>query len=245
MGKLNMTRRAFTKLAAVTAAAAAVVAPAGAALAESSSATQSKAGETKRVRSCCRGCGKMECGVWVIVENGRAIRTEGDESAFHSMGNHCGKGQASLQAAYHPDRLYHPMKRTNARGEDDPGWVRISWDEAMSTIAEKLQETMDRYGGESIFGMSGTSRIWGMFAYGALGQLVGSPNMCIPWQVCKGPRFFATALNSMMQGWRRLAARRSTRPGVPVRSFRTTMMPAVPWSTSPRRPTRISWSIRV
>ena len=121
MGKLNMTRRAFTKLAAVTAAAAAVVAPAGAALAESSSATQSKAGETKRVRSCCRGCGKMECGVWVIVENGRAIRTEGDESAFHSMGNHCGKGQASLQAAYHPDRLYHPMKRTNARGEDDPG----------------------------------------------------------------------------------------------------------------------------
>ena len=199
MGKLNMTRRAFTKLAAATAAAAAVVTPTGAALAESSSATQSKAGETKRVRSCCRGCGKMECGVWVIVENGRAIRTEGDESAFHSMGNHCGKGQASLQAAYHPDRLYHPMKRTNARGEDDPGWVRISWDEAMSTIAEKLQETMDRYGGESIFGMSGTSRIWGMFAYGALGQLVGSPNMCIPWQVCKGPRFFATALNSMMQ----------------------------------------------
>ena len=135
MGKLNMTRRAFTKLAAATAAAAAVVAPTGAALAESNSATQSKAGETKRVRSCCRGCGKMECGVWVIVENGRAIRTEGDESAFHSMGNHCGKGQASLQAAYHPDRLYHPMKRTNARGEDDPGWVRISWDEAMSTIA--------------------------------------------------------------------------------------------------------------
>ena len=85
MGKLNMTRRAFTKLAAATAAAAAVVAPTGAALAESSSATQSKAGETKRVRSCCRGCGKMECGVWVVVENGRAIRTEGDESAFHSM----------------------------------------------------------------------------------------------------------------------------------------------------------------
>ena len=199
MGKLTMTRRAFTKLAAATAAATAVVAPAGAALAESSTVTASKAGDTKRVRSCCRGCGKMECGVWVIVENGRAIRTEGDESAFHSMGNHCGKGQASLQAAYHPDRLYHPMKRTNARGEDDPGWQRITWDEAMSTIAEKLQETMDRYGGEAIFGMSGTSRIWGMFAYGALGQLVGSPNMCIPWQVCKGPRFFATAMNSMMQ----------------------------------------------
>ena len=116
MGKLTMTRRAFTKLAAATAAAAAVVAPAGAALAESSTVTASKAGDTKRVRSCCRGCGKMECGVWVIVENGRAIRTEGDESAFHSMGNHCGKGQASLQAAYHPDSLTYVMKRTNPKG---------------------------------------------------------------------------------------------------------------------------------
>ena len=200
MSKLSMTRRAFTKLSAITAAAVATTSAVGTtALAESPDAASSTTGETKRVRSCCRGCGKMECGVWVIVENGRAIRTEGDESAFQSMGNHCSKGQASLQAAYHPDRLYYPMKRTNARGEDDPGWVRISWDEAMSTIAQKMQECIDRYGGETVFGLSGTSRIWGMMAYGALGQLTGSPNMCIPWQVCKGPRFFATALNSMMQ----------------------------------------------
>ena len=194
MGKLNMTRRAFTKLAAVTAAAAAVVAPAGAALAESSSATQSKAGETKRVRSCCRGCGKMECGVWVIVENGRAIRTEGDESAFHSMGNHCGKGQASLQAAYHPDRLHHPMKRTNARGR---GRSRLGAHQLGRGDEHHRREAAARRwtatAESPCFGMSGTSRIWGMFAYGALGQLVGSPNMCIPWQVCKGPRFFATA----------------------------------------------------
>ena len=141
MSKLSMTRRAFTKLSAITAAAVATASTVGTtALAESPNAASSTTGETKRVRSCCRGCGKMECGVWVIVENGRAIRTEGDESAFQSMGNHCSKGQASLQAAYHPDRLYYPMKRTNARGEDDPGWVRISWDEAMATIEQKIQE---------------------------------------------------------------------------------------------------------
>ena len=80
---------------------------------------------TKRIRSCCRGCGKMECGVWVTVQDGRAIRIEGDESAFQSMGHCCSKSQSSMQAAYHPDRLYYPMKRTAARGEDDPGWVRI------------------------------------------------------------------------------------------------------------------------
>lgn len=198
--RLNITRRTFTKLAAATAA---VIA--GSSLSETPKAlaeadVQVNEGENvKRVRSCCRGCGKMECGVWVIVKDGRAIRSEGDESAFESMGNHCSKGQASLQAAYHPDRLYYPMKRTNPRGDDDPGWVRISWDEAMDTIASKLKEEMDRYGGETVFGMSGTSRIWGMFAYGALGQLTGSPNMAIPWEVCKGPRFFGTAMNSMMQ----------------------------------------------
>ena len=200
LGK-TLTRRAFAKISAIAAGVAAVgsnVAPQALAEISGTDVVQDQGG-VKRVRSCCRACGKMECGVWVVVENGRAIRTEGDESAFHSMGNHCSKGQASLQAAYHPDRLYHPMKRTNPKGEDDPGWVRISWDEAMETIADKMQECIDKYGGETVFGMSGTSRIWGMFAYGALGQLSGSPNMCIPWEVCKGPRFFATAMNSMMQ----------------------------------------------
>ena len=121
MGKLTMTRRAFAKLSAATAAVATVGAASyGTALAENK-VSQVEASEIKRIRSCCRGCGKMECGVWVTVQNGRVIKTEGDQSSSQSSGNHCSKGQASLQAAYHPDRLYHPMKRTNARGEDDPG----------------------------------------------------------------------------------------------------------------------------
>ena len=119
----------------------------------------SRGSEIKRVRTCCRGCGKMECGVWVTVENGRAIKSEGDQSSFQSSGNHCGKGQASIQAAYHPDRIYHPLKRTNPKGED-PGWVRITWDEAMDTIGEKFTEIIDQYGGQSIFNMCGTSRQW-------------------------------------------------------------------------------------
>ena len=57
------------------------------------------------MRSCCRGCGKVECGVWVYVQDGKVIRTEGDEECFLTMGNHCSKGQASIQAAYHPDRI--------------------------------------------------------------------------------------------------------------------------------------------
>ncbi len=157
MGKLNLSRRTFAKLTAATAATAVVgCAVPGAALAEDAEAP-SRGSEIKRVRTCCRGCGKMECGVWVTVENGRAIKSEGDQSSFQSSGNHCGKGQASIQAAYHPDRIYHPLKRTNPKGED-PGWVRITWDEAMDTIGEKFTEIIDRYGGQSIFNMCGTSR---------------------------------------------------------------------------------------
>ena len=121
MERLNLSRRSFVKVAAATAAVSSLSLGLGAGLAQAESADTSESG-VKRVRSCCRGCGKMECGVWVIVKDGRAVAVEGDESSFQSMGNCCAKSQASIQAAYHPDRLYYPMKRTNPKGEDDAGW---------------------------------------------------------------------------------------------------------------------------
>ena len=72
----------------------------------------------KRVRTCCRGCGKMECGVGDRAERSRRRQVEGDLGSFQSSGNCCGKSQSSIQAAYHPDRIYYPMKRTNPKGED-------------------------------------------------------------------------------------------------------------------------------
>lgn len=196
MSHFNMTRRAFTKTVAATLAVGALAsASAGSALAESTTTSNSSSGEVRRVRSTCRGCGKMECGVWVYVKDGKVIRSEGDEDAFQSMGNHCSKGQASLQAAYHPDRLQYPMKRTNPKGDSDPGWVRISWDEAMDTIGQKFSELQSRYGNETYFSMAGTSRIWSMGPYAALKQCFVSPNAIQANEICKGPRFYATKLN--------------------------------------------------
>ena len=184
--KLNLTRRGFVQLAAATAAALGI-AGAGettAALAETPGA--SKGTEVKRIRTACRGCGKMECGVWVTVENGRAVKIEGDESAFQSSGNCCTKSQSSIQAAYHPDRLRYPMKRTNPKGED-PGWQRISWDEAYDMIYEKFMELYEKQGGSAFMTMTGTSRFWGMGG-GRVGQLVGALNAHGANQICKGPR---------------------------------------------------------
>ena len=195
MGKLSMSRRTFVKAAAVAGAAALSSGAVGTALADGSPAAAEAAGEIKRIRSCCRGCGKMECGVWVLVQDGKVIRTEGDTNCFGSMGNHCAKGQASLQAAYHPDRLKYPMKRTNPKGDEDPGWERITWDEAEQIIGEKFKELQDKYGYETYFSMGGTSRIWAMGPYGAYKKCFHSPNAIQANEICKGPRFYATNIN--------------------------------------------------
>ena len=219
MGKLNLTRRAFTKLTAVTGAAlacAAAVAP-NAALAEDAGAA-ARGDDVKRVRTCCRGCGKMECGVWVTVQNGRAVKVEGDQSSFQSSGNCCGKSQSSIQAAYHPDRIYHPMKRTNPKGED-PGWQRITWDEAMQTIGEKFQQIIDRYGGQSIFNMAGTSRQWVYGPYAFYKWLFDTPNAHVASEICKGPR--------RLMGWI------SSVDGAPWMALRDGPRVYVQWGTAP------------
>ena len=219
MGKLNLTRRAFTKLTAVTGAAlacAAAVAP-NAALAEDAGAA-ARGDDVKRVRTCCRGCGKMECGVWVTVQNGRAIKVEGDQSSFQSSGNCCGKSQSSIQAAYHPDRIYHPMKRTNPKGED-PGWQRITWDEAMEIVGTKFNELMDRYGGQCIFNMAGTSRQWVYGPYAFYKWLFDTPNAHVASEICKGPR--------RLMGWI------SSVDGAPWMALRDGPRVYVQWGTAP------------
>ena len=189
-----LTRRSFAKMSLV---ASACVAVSGGTLAPSALAETVGAnteGSVKRIRSCCRACGKMECGVWVTVRDGRVTRVEGDESAFQSDGNCCAKSQSSMQAAYHPDRLHYPLRRTAPKTEA-PGWERMSWDDAHKAMAEGFQSIIDKYGGEALFTMGGTSRAWAQAGcYSSLPALFGTPNSIQALQVCKGPRFFANAL---------------------------------------------------
>jgi anaerobic selenocysteine-containing dehydrogenase len=137
----------------------------------------------------------MECGVWVTVQNGRVIKTEGDESAFQSAGSHCSKGQASVQAAYHPARLTYPLKRTNPKGQD-PGWQRITWDEAYQLTADGIHANQEKYGNETFIGMVGTSRVWAMAGYQIMSMCFGSPNMIQAYQICKGPRHWAARIDA-------------------------------------------------
>ena len=198
MAKLTMSRRNFVKATAVTAAACALASSATKPLQALAEGVDETAGEVKRVRSCCRACGKIECGVWVTVKDGKAVKIEGDDQSNHSRGHSCSKSQASLQACYHPDRLRYPVKRTNPKGEDDPGWVRITLPEAFELAGKGLGECVDKYGGQSIFVMCGTSRVWSLGPYQGMKQLFGTPNAHLAYQVCKGPRHFGGIMTDEM-----------------------------------------------
>jgi Zn-finger nucleic acid-binding protein len=88
------------------------------------------------------------CDATVHVKNGEVVLVEGDRSSAVTMGTLCSKGLASREILYHPDRLLYPMKRTGARGEGR--WQRITWDEALDTIAQRLRSIEKEFGEESI-----------------------------------------------------------------------------------------------
>ena len=71
------------------------------------------------------------------------------------------------------------MKRTNPKGSDDPGWVRITLDEAFELSGQGLGEVVDKYGGQSIFVMCGTSRVWSLGPYQGMKQLFRIRGMLI------------------------------------------------------------------
>jgi anaerobic selenocysteine-containing dehydrogenase len=84
----------------------------------------------------------------VQVENGRATKLRGDPSHPVTRGFLCGKVTQYLEREYSPDRLLHPQKRVGAKGEGR--FERISWDEALTTIATQLTNVSRDFGPEAI-----------------------------------------------------------------------------------------------
>ncbi|MBQ6585885.1 MAG: molybdopterin-dependent oxidoreductase [Coriobacteriales bacterium] len=193
MSKLSITRRSFLKAGVATLVAAMTVVPAIAEAENLAGVYKSADKSVKRIRTCCRGCGKMECGVIVTVENGRAVKIEGDEAAWQSRGNCCAKSQASIQAAYHPDRLQYPLVRSNPKGDATAGWRRVTWDEAWETCAKGFKQHLEKWGDSAALTMQGTSRPTAMTVK-LYGDLVGAANRYAAFAICKGPRYFASLL---------------------------------------------------
>jgi len=84
----------------------------------------------------------------VQVENGQATRLRGNPDHPVTRGFLCGKVARYLDREYSPERLLYPQKRIGAKGEGR--FERISWDEALDTIAQRLTATAREFGSESV-----------------------------------------------------------------------------------------------
>jgi anaerobic selenocysteine-containing dehydrogenase len=88
------------------------------------------------------------CSLYVQIEDGRATRLKGDAAHPITRGFLCGKVAQYLEREYHPDRLLYPMKRSGPKGSGQ--FTRISWDEAIETIRQRLSQAVAEHGAESV-----------------------------------------------------------------------------------------------
>jgi len=88
--------------------------------------------------SVCREC-RAGCGVVVRIDEGRALKIEGNPEYPVNRGGLCARGQSGVQALYHPDRLRGPMRRSGERGSGQ--YEDITWDAARQALLSPLRDT--------------------------------------------------------------------------------------------------------
>lgn len=98
----------------------------------------------------CYDCGGR-CVLKVHVTNGRAVRVETDDGEEPQL-RACARGRAFRQQVYSPERLRFPLKRAGTRGEGR--FERISWDEALDTVAAELLRIKETHGPRAILALT-------------------------------------------------------------------------------------------
>src|SRR5262245_27292829 len=145
---------------------------------------------TQQLHTYCAMC-TSHCGVVATVADGILQKVNADPA--HPNGCICVKGVSAPEIVYAPDRLHYPMRRTRPKGELDPGWVRISWEEAMTLAAARLLDIKAQYGAEAVvFGAStpagsASCDYWAWLV--RLANTFGSPNISSPLYICGWNKF--------------------------------------------------------
>ena len=132
----------------------------------------------QRVKNICTHC-SVGCTVIAEVQNGVWV---GQEPAWESpinRGTHCAKG-ASVRELVHGDRrIKYPMKLVNGQ------WQRMSWDNALTEIGEKLMETRQKSGADGVFWL-GSAKFSneGAYLYRKLAAFWGTNNVDHQARIC-------------------------------------------------------------
>jgi assimilatory nitrate reductase catalytic subunit len=104
----------------------------------------------KLVDTHCCFCGQ-QCGITLKVKDNKVIGFEPREDWPFNRGKLCPKGIKRYLQSDHPDRLLHPLRRTEA------GFVPVSWDEALDTTVGEIKRIQKAYGKDSFAMLSGVS----------------------------------------------------------------------------------------
>ena len=177
---MNLSRRRFLKIGAGTMAAAGSLDASLRVLARSGKPAERG---TRTVPTFCNLC-FWECGAIATVRDGKLWKIEGNPLDPLSRGRLCPRGTGGIGAHFDHDRLRSPLLRVSERGEEK--WKAVTWDEALSFIADKMQKIKAQYGPESfaafIHGLGGRFFKHTLRAYGT--ENIAAPSFA----QCRGPR---------------------------------------------------------
>ncbi|SMY04353.1 Anaerobic selenocysteine-containing dehydrogenase [Brevibacterium aurantiacum] len=151
---------------------------------------------TEQIAGYCTLC-RSRCGSLNLVEDGRLVEVQ--PLPDHPTGGAlCAKGRAAPEIAGSPRRLTAPLRRTNPRSSDDPGWEEISWEEALTDIAARLTTIKTESGAEAVsFAAttpSGTPIVDSIDWIERLVRKFGSPNLIYAVEICGWHKDYAHAL---------------------------------------------------
>jgi anaerobic selenocysteine-containing dehydrogenase len=144
------------------------------------------------IRTSCRGCHGV-CQVLVHMEGQRVVKVAGDPESPTSRGYLCPKGAAAPEILYHKDRLTHPLRRAGGRGEKK--WERVSWDEAITEMADRFDRVRRESGTEYLAVAQGTGRPYTEFT-NRFASAFGTPNFLSPGHNCFLPRVIASTITA-------------------------------------------------
>ena len=135
----------------------------------------------KEVFSICFGC-SVRCPIRVVVQDGKVVWLEGNPYVAGMEGSLCPRGMAGIALLYDDQRVQSPMIRTGPRGSGN--WKKVSWDEALNFVADKLKEIFKKYGPQSL--VLGERTQLSTHISKTFLRALGSPNHFTHDAICKG-----------------------------------------------------------
>jgi anaerobic selenocysteine-containing dehydrogenase len=135
------------------------------------------------VKTVCGMCGGDNCGIDVYLQGERIVEVRGTRECPMNRGRLCPQARAAIEMTYDRERLQYPMRREGS------SWSRISWNQALDVIAEKLSLTKDRHGAQALAVYQGRALLqltrdgW----VRRFMSLYGTPNLVRNEHMCAAP----------------------------------------------------------